>query len=57
MTLLELIMLMYDSAYKLPYHPPPPETEICVDYNCDREIYIGCIEEFNILICPKLEEV
>ena len=57
MTFLELILLMYDSNYKMPYHPPPRETVICtVHEGCEdaRGLYVGCIKEFNILICPEL---
>ena len=55
MTFLELILLMYDSNYKMPYHPPPPETVICIDACEDkRELFAGCKYLFNIIECPKL---
>ena len=55
MTFLELILLMYDSNYKMPYHPPPRETVICIDVCEDaRDLYVGCEYLFNIMECPEL---
>ena len=44
MTFLELILLMYDSNYKIPYHPPPPETVICIDACEDKRELFGRFE-------------
>ena len=65
MTFLELILLMYDTTYALPYHPPSPETVICIDvldtgmYVCEdgRTKYYNCTKEFGTLICPELMPV
>ena len=56
MTFLELILLMYDANYKMPYHPPPPEIVICTDIGCEdnRELFVDCKYLFNIIECPKL---
>jgi hypothetical protein len=43
------------------YHPLPAEVELCIEYpdyeyTCadKRELFAGCTQEFNILMCPTL---
>jgi hypothetical protein len=56
MTFLELILLMYDTNYQMPYHPPPREMVFCIEGWCadERELFIECTEEFGALLCPEL---
>jgi hypothetical protein len=59
MTFLELILLMYDTNYLAPYHPPQEEMVFCIDNKCEdeRQLLIGCTEEFGALLCPELMEI
>jgi hypothetical protein len=59
MTFLELILLMYDTNYLAPYHPPPREQVFCIQMWCadERQLLIGCTEEFGALLCPELTPV